>query len=127
MKHGTKLTTALILAALTTNACATLLNPPGAFVAVPDSATATINGVPTPTEWTPRGQVLPLRNHEHQVVVLAIEGQPERTCTFFAKVGTLWVVLDVLLGVIPLLVDGITGAWRSIDPHACSAAFETRR
>lgn len=114
---------AWVVVALTTG-CATLLNPDRALVRVPDGATVTVNGVPTPTISLPEGTSVPLLNSlRQQVVVVSVDGQPDRTCQFFGTVGTVWVVLDILFGLVPLVVDMVTDEWRSVDPAACASAF----
>jgi len=44
------------------------------------------------------------------------KGGVERTVTVTNQIGALWVVLDFLSGVGPLVVDAATGAWFELQP-----------
>jgi glycerol-3-phosphate acyltransferase PlsY len=43
------------------------------------------------------------------------------------KVGAGWVVLDVLGGLIPVIVDAATGDWKKLDQDAVNAVLEKQK
>ena len=99
--------------------CATFLNS--------DIKTVAFGSVPAGAEvWIDGGSYgvtpisLDLNNHESHVVVFRREGYRDTTCNLTASVGTTWVVLDILLGLVPVIVDASTGAWRGIEQGACN-------
>ena len=60
--------------------------------------------------------------HEH-VVVFIMDGYHEVSCRLNRKVGAGWVVLDVLFGLIPVVVDAATGSWHSLDGDVCNVTL----
>ena len=44
-----------------------------------------------------------------------IEGYKPKSFQINNKVGAGWVVLDIVLGLVPVVVDAATGAWYSLD------------
>ncbi len=40
------------------------------------------------------------------------------------KLGAGWIVLDVFTGLIPLIVDAVTGAWNSLSPDSVYVVLE---
>ena len=40
------------------------------------------------------------------------------------RIGAGWVVLDILGGVVPVIIDAATGAWYAFDQNHVSAVFE---
>jgi len=47
----------------------------------------------------------------------------EVTCMINKKIGLQWVVLDVLGGLVPIVVDAATGSWYELDRTVCNANF----
>lgn len=99
--------------------CATLLarkttpvsmnsNPTGAEVWIDGNRAGT-----TPVTVT-------LDHRQEHVVVFTKDGYAESSCRLNRKVGAGWVVLDVVLGLIPVIVDAATGAWQSLDSDVCN-------
>ncbi len=43
------------------------------------------------------------------------------------KIGVGWIVLDAVLGLVPVLVDAITGAWYEFDQHNINAILERQQ
>lgn len=108
--------------------CATLFNKdtrlnkdtrPIALVSTPAGAEVWMNG-------QRRGVTpitLELDNHNSHTVTFRKEGHREIVCQLTASVGTGWVILDVLGGLVPIIVDAATGAWKSLDQESCNAAL----
>lgn len=69
---------------------------------------------------------LDLGNHRGYVVTFRAEGYDEVACVLSATTGTIWVVLDVLSGLVPVIVDAATGAWKSLDRSACNVVLPPR-
>jgi len=56
-----------------------------------------------------------LRSNLDPVLILTHDGQ-ERRIQAFGKIRAGWLILDVLFGGLPCIVDGLTGNWNSYDP-----------
>ena len=66
---------------------------------------------------------LDLNNHRDHTVVFRKEGHQDVICEISANVGAGWIVLDVLGGLIPVIIDAATGAWKSLDRGACNVTL----
>jgi len=55
------------------------------------------------------------------------EGFETKTFTITNHVGVGWVILDILGGLIPVVVDAATGAWYSLDQDNVNAILETQQ
>ena len=55
------------------------------------------------------------------------EGYENRTVMVNASVGGGWIVLDILGGLIPVIVDAATGDWYSLDQEHVNAALEAQQ
>jgi len=60
-------------------------------------------------------------NKQH-TVVFRKDGE-ERTVLIQNEIGTLWIILDVVGGLVPLVVDAATGAWFELTPSQVSVTF----
>ena len=54
------------------------------------------------------------------------EGYESKTYTITNHVGVNWVILDVLFGLVPVIVDAATGAWYYLDQESINAVLEAR-
>ncbi len=61
-----------------------------------------------------------LNHRQDHVITFRKAGYKEASCTIARSVGVGWVVLDVIGGLIPVIIDAATGAWYSSSPKACS-------
>ena len=98
--------------------CATLFGSDTKIISFgsrPEAAEVLIDGASYGT--TPVS--LELNNHESHVVVFRKAGYRDITCNLDASVETTWVILDVLGGLIPLVVDVATGNWKGIQQESC--------
>lgn len=115
---------AICLVAAATTACGTLFNAKVktiSMVSNPDQAEVWIDG--TMRGVTPLS--LELDNQESHTVVFRKEGHSDVACELNSSTGTLWVVLDILGGLIPIIVDAATGDWKGIDQNACDVVLPT--
>jgi len=58
------------------------------------------------------------KSQNHTVVVTSADGR-SFTCAVNSTVGVGWVVLDIIMGLVPVIVDAATGKWKSLDSGAC--------
>ena len=107
---------------LTTASCATLFNAdtkPVAMGSNPTGSEVWIDNVRRGT--TPIS--IDLGNHHGHTIVFRKEGHQDAVCELKASVGAGWVILDVLGGLIPVIVDAATGAWKSLDAQTCNVSL----
>jgi hypothetical protein len=103
--------------------CATVIKGDQSSIRVtsePACAPVYVNGVPS--GLTPVTLKLPSRNN--YVVQLEMPGYQYAATATYAKLGGGWLVLDILLLVIPAIVDAATGAWYYTDPEALHFALK---
>jgi len=55
------------------------------------------------------------------------EGYETRTVLLNSSVGAGWIVLDVLFGLVPIIVDATTGDWYSLDQEHVNAVLEQQK
>jgi hypothetical protein len=112
---------AACLAASLQTACATVLARDREMVSVTSDlpgAEVHVNGVPygkTPLQ-------LPVDGSTDQTITIKV-GSTLHTCVLAATIRPEWIVLDVAMGGIPVIVDAVTGKWRSLDSTYCHAAM----
>jgi hypothetical protein len=102
--------------------CAALFNTGGGKVS--------FNSNPSGAEVVVDGQYLgktPLMleldsKTSHQILIKK-DGK-ERAFLLTKKIGTHWIVLDVLGGLVPLIIDAATGSWYSLSPNTLNAQLE---
>lgn len=89
----------------------------------PDGATVIING-------SVRGQTplqLKLRTNEPYVVTFKKEGYEDQTYSITNHVSGGIVVLDVLFGLLPVVVDAATGSWYRLDETNINLPLEVTK
>jgi len=55
------------------------------------------------------------------------EGYKTKTVNITNKVGVGWVILDVLGGLIPVIIDAATGAWYELDQKNVNAILDKQQ
>lgn len=89
----------------------------------PDGAMVFING-----EFHGRTPVkLELRPSRPYTIEFRKEGYETEVRRIKNEIGVGWVILDVVLGVVPVLVDGLTGAWYDFDQKNIDALLERQQ
>ena len=114
MKHFLAALLVLVLAG-----CGTLFIPANTDVTVhsnPVEATVTIDGVDHGT--TP--VTLNLNNKKPHTIIISKPGYDSVTCQLNTKIKGSVVVLDVLGGLLPVVVDAATGGWKKLEKTECS-------
>ncbi|GAB1405940.1 hypothetical protein MASR1M74_31220 [Lentimicrobium sp.] len=114
--------TSIIALSILLAGCATLFAPktnPLAVSSEPQGAEVYVNGFKmgtTPVE-------LSLKPDKSYTIEFRKEGYESVTRVVNTKVGAGWIVLDVLGGFIPVIIDAATGAWNKLDQDAVNAAL----
>lgn len=121
MSHISKLVI-FALAAVVVSGCGTILTPSQAlvtFTSDPPGAEVLVDGMPvgyTPVQtW--------VNNRRDHIVTLHDESGQTTTCLMRSTLGAGWLVLDILLGLVPVIVDAATAGWNELEQLGCHAIF----
>lgn len=112
--------------AMLSNGCATLekgTHERVDFTSEPSGADVHVNGDLMGT--TP--VTLKLESKETYRIDFKKNGYATKRYTITNHIVTKWVVFDVILGVAPVLVDAITGAWFELDQDRVNAILEKQQ
>lgn len=93
------------------------------FGSTPSEAKVYINGTlmgTTPFE-------LNLKSNQSYTIEFRKEGFESKTVVVNNKLGAGWLILDLLLGGIPVIVDAITGDWMYLDQTNVNAALQAQQ
>jgi len=93
------------------------------FSSDPGGAQVYVNGAPRGT--TPIN--LKLESKKTYTIEFKKEGYETATYTITNHVGVGWIVLDVLFGLVPVIVDAATGAWYELDQDAVNAVLQEQQ
>jgi len=121
MKVWTKIFIGMLCLVMTS--CATLFNdkePPVSFMSNPSAAKVYVNGSymgDTPC-------AIRLKTDKEYTIEYRKEGYETKTYFLSNKVGAGWIVLDVLGGLIPIVVDAATGAWYEFNQETVNVLLE---
>jgi hypothetical protein len=102
--------------------CATLLVPSTAHIPVtsnPPGATVLLDG--QQLGQTP--MVVQAANKNTHIITLQMDGYQEGVCQLTTGIGAGYVIVDVLLGVIPAIIDLATNSWTDIDQGRCQVTL----
>ena len=108
------------------SSCATLFNGTSQTVGYssdPSGAKVYINGQhmgTTPFE-------MEMKSNRTYTIEFRKEGYESKTVVLNNSIGAGWIILDVLGGLIPIIVDAATGAWYSLDQDHVNAALEAQQ
>jgi hypothetical protein len=111
---------ALLLAILGAG-CGTILassTRPVLLQSSPPGANVSVDGQPVGSSPI----TVSLDNHKSHTVTFA--GPGNGMCVIESSVGPVWVILDVLFGLLPLVVDAATGAWSEINNPSCAVILQ---
>ncbi|MBE0433480.1 PEGA domain-containing protein [candidate division WOR-3 bacterium] len=125
MKMGV-IVSSLVLLAYITGACATLFKGTHNtvdFSSDPLGAKVYVNGSLMGT--TPVS--LKLESKRTYTIEFKKEEYETRTYTITNSVGAGWVILDVLAGLVPVIIDAATGAWYELDQTMVNAVLEEQQ
>ncbi len=102
--------------------CATLMAPkthPLALASEPQGAQVYVNGMlmgTTPVQ-------LDLKADKTYSIEFRKEGYDTQAHIVNSKVGAGWVIVDVMFGLVPVIVDAATGAWNKLDQTSIEAVL----
>lgn len=108
------------------NSCATLFKGSTEeinFSSEPAGAKVYVNGMLLGTSPVQ----LELKSNKVYNIEFKKEGFETRTVVLNNSVGAGWIVLDILGGVIPIIVDAATGDWYKLDQEHVNAILEKKQ
>jgi len=117
-----KLTAIVLMLTLLLSSCATVFKGGTQTVPVntdPEGAEIIIDGVSYGT--TPTSIRLDV-DRSYTILLRSPAGE-ERTFQLRNEIGTLWIVLDVVTGLVPIIVDAATGDWYELTPGEVFVTF----
>jgi hypothetical protein len=116
----------VLIFALIINSCATIFHGSTDnvnFNSEPVGAKVYINGAYMGVTPLP----INLKSKITYTIEFRKEGFENKTVLLNNSVGAGWIVLDVIFGFIPIIVDAATGNWYSLDQDNVSAALEKQQ
>jgi len=125
MRTATKLISLVVLAAFTVS-CATVFKGNHSrvgFTSEPRGAKVYVDGQymgDTPIK-------LKLESRNNYTIEFVMEGYKTKVFRLTNHIGPGWVILDVILGLVPVLVDAVTGSWYDLDQEHLNAVLERQR
>jgi len=70
---------------------------------------------------------LKLESKKSYKIEFKAEGYKTQMINIANHIGAGWIVLDVLMGLVPVIVDAATGAWYSLDQKNVNAILEKQQ
>ena len=70
---------------------------------------------------------LAMKSSQTYTIEFRKEGYENKTVVLNNKVGAGWIILDILGGLIPVIVDAATSDWYSLDQEHITAALEAQK
>lgn len=64
-----------------------------------------------------------LQTKKTYVIEFKMEGKETKTVNLNNHIGAGWIILDVLAGLVPVIIDAATGAWYSFDQQNVNVDF----
>ena len=120
-----KILLALFISVILFSGCATIFKGSTEavnFTSQPQNADVIVNGVnlgKTPVE-------LSLKTNKTYTIEFKKEGFSSRTVVLNNSVSGGFVVLDILGGLLPVVIDAATGAWYTLDQEHVNAILESQ-
>jgi hypothetical protein len=65
-----------------------------------------------------------LSNQAEHTFVFRRQGYEETSCTLSKGTGGGWVVLDIITGLVPVIIDAATGSWSQTKGDSCNGNLE---
>jgi hypothetical protein len=92
------------------------------FTSDPDGALVLVNGVERGT--TPLR--LTMASRETYTITFRKQGYKDKIVVIENHAQAGWIILDVLLGLVPVVVDAATGGWYTLDEHNVNGVMTTQ-
>ena len=93
------------------------------FGSDPQRAEVYINGV----KMGETPFALKLVTKDTYAIEFRLEGYKSKSFQINNKVGAGWIILDILFGLVPVVIDAATGAWYSFDQKNIDAVLEKQQ
>jgi len=116
----------IILSVISLGGCATLFKGSTEdinFSSNPSNAKVYVNGVLRGLTPLP----LNLKSDATYTIEFRKEGYKNRIVVINSDVGAGWIILDILGGGIPIIVDAVSGDWKGLDQKNVNAALEKQQ
>ena len=68
-----------------------------------------------------------LESKKSYTIVFKAEGYKDRSYHIKNKIGAGWIILDILGGLVPVIIDAATGAWYSLDQKNINAVLQKQQ
>jgi len=117
-RHGFAAIAVAITIAMASTGCATLFASKAKTISIesdPPQADIVVDGAPV--GQTPAR--IPLSNSRPHVISIQKTGYHAAGCQLLTSTGGGWVVLDVVTGIVPAIVDAVTASWNTLDRTEC--------
>jgi hypothetical protein len=105
-----------LLALVVMTGCGTVFNDPKATVEIvnPNGLKVSVDGLPV------NGVYAQLDNRkDHTIVGTDKDGKVVGSCEVIAHVQARYIVGDLFLGLLPVVVDALTGDWSQVEDTRC--------
>lgn len=102
--------------------CATVFSGSTSDVSIlsdPAGASVSVDGVEV--AYTPI--TLPLSKKSSHTIAVSADGYKSEYFIISSSAGAGWIVLDVLAGGVPLIVDAVTGNWNKLSPDTVAVTL----
>jgi hypothetical protein len=73
--------------------------------------------------WATRAQAASGSQRDY-AIELRMDGKAAKTVNVQNKVGAGWIVLDVLGGVVPMIIDAVMGSWYGFDQNSVTVILD---
>jgi len=116
----------VFLACLLIVSCATIFKGNSSKIDLaskPEGAKVFING----NEMGETPVRLKLESKGTYAIEFQMEGYKTKTINVQNHVGAGWIILDVLCGLVPVIIDAATGSWYELDQKAVTAILEKQQ
>ena len=102
--------------------CATVFSGSTSDVSIlsdPAGASVSVDGIEV--AYTP--VTLPLSKKSSHTIALSADGYNSEYFIISSNAGAGWIVLDLLAGAVPLIVDAATGNWNKLSPDSIAVTL----
>jgi hypothetical protein len=103
--------------------CATLFNekaPPVSFMSEPSAAHVYVNGA----QMGETPCTIKLETDNEYTIEFRKDGYQTKTYFLTNEIGPVWIILDILGGFVPIIVDAATGDWYELSQEIVIVSLE---
>jgi hypothetical protein len=65
-----------------------------------------------------------LKSNKSWNILIKMDGYKEKTVMVSNSVGAIWIILDILAGLVPIIIDAATGSWYHFDRNMVTVTLE---